>query len=108
MGLGGFEKYDYLIKGLLFLNVSEIFSCFCFLLGLIFTHKNQKCTRYSQLQLLNAPPPQVHHEITCSHNCRGVEDEEAEQDENWGGVCCEGKGWRVGEDHKVGKEWEYE
>ena len=31
-------------------------------------------------------------------------DEEADQDENWGGVCCKCQGWRVGEDHRGGKK----
>ena len=56
------------------------------------------------MKLLNYPPPQVHHEITSYHNFRGNEVEEVEEDENRGGVCCKGKGWRVGGYHKGGKK----
>ena len=72
-----------------------------FLLELIFTQKtNQSYDCCSLMQLRKASPQQVHHEITCSNSCRGYKSEEEEQDEYWGGVCCKGKGWIVGEDHK--------
>ena len=41
-------------------------------------------------------------------NYRGGENEEADQDENRGGVCCKGQGWRVGEYHRGGKKQDYE
>ena len=69
---------------------------------------NQAYAEYFLLKFLNPFPPQVYHDITCYHNCRGDEGEEAEQEENWGGVCCNGKCWRVGEDHTGGKNQEDE
>ena len=81
------------------------FCLLVFFVGMIFhTKKNQPYTRCSLLQSIKSPPPQVHHELTCSQNCRGGEDEEAEQDENWGGVYCKSQGWRLGEDHNGGKK----
>ena len=59
-------------------------------------------------QLLKPPPPQVQHELICSHNCRGGEDEEGKQDENWDCVCCKGQGSIFGEYHKVGRKQEDE
>ena len=38
----------------------------------------------------------------------GGEGEESEQDQNQGGVCCKGKGWRVVEYHKGGNKQEDE
>ena len=58
------------------------------------------------LKLLKTPPPEVHHELTCSHNIRIDEDEEAEQDKNRGGFYCKFQGWIVGEYHKGGKNQE--
>ena len=60
------------------------------------------------MQSLNASPPRVHRELTCSKNLRVGEGEEAEQDENWGGLCCKGKGWIVGGYHKGGNNQEDE
>ena len=37
-------------------------------------------------------PPQVHHELPCCQNYTWDDGEESDQDGNWGGVCCEGKG----------------
>ena len=51
-------------------------------------------------------PPQVHDELTCSHNFRGGGGEESEQDVNQGWVYCKGKGWIVGVDHKGEKKQE--
>ena len=87
MGLGGFARYALLRKELLLLITRAIFFGFCFLLELIFTQKtNEQHTRHSLLQSINAPPPQVHHELTCCHNCRGDEGEEADQAKDLGGV----------------------
>ena len=60
------------------------------------------------LQLLKTPPTQFHHELTCCHNCRGGEYEEAEQDKNWGAICCKGQGCIVGEYNKEVNEQKYE
>ena len=92
----GFERYDSLREALLVLNAREFF-CFFFLLELIFIQKNQHRSFYSLLQSLNANPPQVHHDLTCYHNCRGDQGKESEQDENWGGVYCKGQGLGDGE-----------
>ena len=76
-----------------FSTPGQFFVGFCFLLKLLFTQqKNQQRTHYSLLQYLNTPPPQVRHKLTCFHNYRGYEGEEAGQVEDWGGVSCKGKG----------------
>ena len=72
------------------------------------TQKNQPYACCLLIKLLNPPPPQFHHDLTCSHNFRGGKYEEAEQDKNRGGVCCKLQGWTVGENHKGVKEQEYE
>ena len=53
------------------------------------------------------PPPQVNHYITFCHNYERREGEGEDQDEDRGGVCCEGKGRRDGEEYKIGKNKEY-
>ena len=60
------------------------------------------------LKYLNNPPPQVHHDLTCYNNFRWGEQEEAEQDENRGGVCCKGRGCRDGVKHNGEKNQEDE
>ena len=69
-----------------------------FLLEWIFTKKKSYACCLL-LQSLKDPPTQLHHELTCYHNYIGDEGEEAEQDENWGGVCCKVKACRVGGYH---------
>ena len=49
-------------------------------------------------------PPQVHYEITCCHDYKRDKGEEADQDEDQGGVCCKDKGWRDGGEHTGGKK----
>ena len=49
-----------------------------------------------------------HDHITFSHNGRSDEDEESDQAENQGGICCKVQGWIVVEDHKGGKNQEDE
>ena len=36
-------------------------------------------------------PPPLHHDITCYHNYKGDKVEEADKDEDWGGIWCKGK-----------------
>ena len=54
--------------------------------------KNQSYARYSILQFLKYPRPQVQHKITCYQNYSGGEVQEEEQNENQVGVCCKSKG----------------
>ena len=70
-----------------------MFYLLLFFVGITFHTQNQHPACYSLLQSINTTTPQVHHEITCSYNYIGDEGEEAEQGENWGGVCCKGKVW---------------
>ena len=73
----------------------RFFVGFCFLLGLFFTQKKSTAhSIFATAITINDHPPQFHHGITCCHNCRGDEGEKLDQDENRGGFCCKGKGWR--------------
>ena len=91
-------RFDSLREELFLLSAQVIFVGFCFLLKLLFTQKtNQRHIRYL---LLHPPPPQVYHELTCYHSYRGDEGEEVDQNGDWAGVCCKGKGRIDGGDHK--------
>ena len=108
-GYVGFERHDSPREELLVINAQEIFCWLLFFVGINFhTKKNHQYARYLLLKYLNAPLPKFHHELTCYHNCILDEGEKTEQDENWGGVCCKGKGWRDGGEHKGGKNQEDE
>ena len=105
----GIARYYSLIEELSVLNASVFFCLLLFFVGMAFhTQKNQPYARCLLQQYIKPPPPQVHSDITCSHNCIEYEDEEADQDKNWGGVTCKGQGWIVGEYHKGGKNQEDE
>ena len=69
----------------------------CFFVGINFHTKNKSIAQFILCNsITNGNPPQVHHDITCCHNFTGGYGEEADQDENRGGVCCKDKGWRDG------------
>ena len=89
------------------INTRAIFCLLLFFVGTTLHTKTSTIHSLFAAEISNYPPPhQIHYERTCYHNCRGDEDEEIEQDENWGGVCCKGQGSTVGEDHKCGTEQE--
>ena len=80
-------------------------SVFCFNL---FSQKNKSTEHLlfaTAISKLSLPPPQVHHYLTCCHNFIGDDGEQADKDENWGGVCFKGKGWRFGRENKGRKKW---
>ena len=79
-------------EGLLVLNAQAVFCLLVFFVGMNFHTKKNPYDLCSLLKLLKPPPPQFQYELTCSQNSRGDEDEEVEQDENQGGVCCKGQG----------------
>ena len=80
----------------------------CSLLELLLTQKiNQQHTCLIATTISNHPPPtQVCHDLTCFFNCRLDDWEEADQDENRGGVFCKGKGSRHGGENKGEKKQE--
>ena len=53
--------------------------------------------------MLKDTPPQVHQDITCSHNFRGVEGEETEQEKNGVGSIVKAKVGELGEVTREGR-----
>ena len=78
-----------------FLTSRQIWFLF-YIMKLIFTEKESTSCSLFDNEIYSQPPTQGQHEITCCHNCRGDEVEEADQAEDWGGVSCKGKYWKYG------------
>ena len=93
------------------LNARAVFYWLRYFVGITFHTKNKSTAHWlfaAEVANHITSSPQVHHEITCCKYYTVDDWKEAHQEKNWGGVCCKGKGWRDGGEHRGGKNQEDE